>query len=909
MAARRLPPPGPASSPGLKIKLKTVGAAIPSKANQVVQRAAEEAVGGGENAAAAAAAVDVATTMSKDVVVAGTGTGTLKRKRTTPPASPVPSKKPPRENLPRAAAESPPIIIPLAPNGEPVEVVPGKGESIATDHHVIKQRIGQPHVSVRVVLNAEQAIQSGVDREPSDELKKATPYLENISHGQLQVKSVPVSGGGGGGGSQQASFLNPRKRVGADPAGFGTPSPSAPPASQVPPSVVVGPTTVMRMPSSEAVSHAIPSHAGWFSWTKIHHLERRGLPEFFTGKLQAKTPEVYKEFRNVIIKKCRENPSNLITSADFVQGGGQHHLIGDEKAMSRVLEFLDHWGLINYQAPPKRLPVWKGPALTVEADGLGLLSMVSKTKASLYEFEKPQAPTPKQSSTKSKATGLLLSKVLAEPQGPAVEYHCKSCGAFCYERRYHSQKQVDFDLCSDCYNDGKFGPNMVSSDFMRMDVTEGVNVNNAGWTDQETLLLLEALELYGDNWHEIAEHVGTKSKSQCILHFIQLPVEDPFLEEMETPGTLLRAPSPPPPSSLSKEPSVEPSMEMRSDGLTPLKVVATPVRDASNGVLAVPSVPPSLIAFADAGNPVMAQVAFIAAMIGPKVAAVAAQAALASLTEKIPGSLDTAQVAVQEIQKVQNWEGPINAVRVKQAAASAMAAAAVKAKLLADQEEREVQRLVSVVIEHQLKKLELKLKTFSDLESMLAKECESVERARQKVYAEHARVVATRLGTNTAGSSVPSGTGAVQNQMIAARPAAVTFGTGGVVTPITGSTVGAGASAAQSLGQAVSSVGMTAGAQEIGRPMAAGGASSAGPQGQIGRTASSGTTPSTLLQGQTARTSLVGGASSTIGVQGQTGRMAMPGTSSPLSHPRPRTTAPQGISRPVLGPSSGGTSQ
>lgn len=89
----------------------------------------------------------------------------------------------------------------------------------------------------------------------------------------------------------------------------------------------------------------------------------------------------------------------------------------------------------------------------------------------------------------------------------------------------------------------------------------------------------------------------------------------------------------------------------------------------------------------------------------------------------------------------------------------------------------------------QLKKLELKLKTFSDLESMLAKECESVERARQKVYAEHARVVATRLGTNTAGSSVPSGTGAVQN-MIAARPAAVTFGTGGVVTPITGSTVG-----------------------------------------------------------------------------------------------------------------------
>jgi SWI/SNF related-matrix-associated actin-dependent regulator of chromatin subfamily C len=54
-----------------------------------------------------------------------------------------------------------------------------------------------------------------------------------------------------------------------------------------------------------------------------------------------------------------------------------------------------------------------------------------------------------------------------------------------------------------------------------------------GWSDQETLLLLEALELFGDNFNEIAEHVGTKSKAQCILHFIRLPIEDPFLDGME----------------------------------------------------------------------------------------------------------------------------------------------------------------------------------------------------------------------------------------------------------------------------------------------------------------------------------------------------------------------------------------
>ena len=46
------------------------------------------------------------------------------------------------------------------------------------------------------------------------------------------------------------------------------------------------------------------------------------------------------------------------------------------------------------------------------------------------------------------------------------------------------------------------------------------------WTDQETLLLLETLELYKENWNKIAEHVGTKSKAQCILYFVQRPIED-----------------------------------------------------------------------------------------------------------------------------------------------------------------------------------------------------------------------------------------------------------------------------------------------------------------------------------------------------------------------------------------------
>ena len=51
------------------------------------------------------------------------------------------------------------------------------------------------------------------------------------------------------------------------------------------------------------------------------------------------------------------------------------------------------------------------------------------------------------------------------------------------------------------------------------------------WTDQETLLLLEAMEMYKDDWNKVSEHVGTRTQDECILHFLRLPIEDPYMEE------------------------------------------------------------------------------------------------------------------------------------------------------------------------------------------------------------------------------------------------------------------------------------------------------------------------------------------------------------------------------------------
>ena len=59
----------------------------------------------------------------------------------------------------------------------------------------------------------------------------------------------------------------------------------------------------------------------------------------------------------------------------------------------------------------------------------------------------------------------------------------------------------------------------------------GSQVHSRDWTDEETLLLLEAMEMYKDDWNKVSDHVGTRTQDECILHFLRLPIEDPYLED------------------------------------------------------------------------------------------------------------------------------------------------------------------------------------------------------------------------------------------------------------------------------------------------------------------------------------------------------------------------------------------
>ena len=82
---------------------------------------------------------------------------------------------------------------------------------------------------------------------------------------------------------------------------------------------------------------------GWFVWEDIHEIERREFAEFFSESSITRTPKVYKEYRDFIINKYREDSSKRLTFTSI-----RKYLVGDVNLLRKVFLFLENWGLINY---------------------------------------------------------------------------------------------------------------------------------------------------------------------------------------------------------------------------------------------------------------------------------------------------------------------------------------------------------------------------------------------------------------------------------------------------------------------------------------------------------------------------------------------------------------------------------
>ncbi|CAO3665923.1 unnamed protein product [Rhizopus stolonifer] len=339
----------------------------------------------------------------------------------------------------------------------------------------------------------------------------------------------------------------------------------------------------------------------------------------------------------------------------------------------RVHAFLEQWGLIDNQCDVSTWPSPVGPPFT------GHFRITADTPRGLAPF-KPNVKVSASPTSKGGMNVELRKKVFeAASEKPNKEYFCITCGTECTRERYHSLKIKNMDLCSLCYKEGRFPVTCFSSDFIRYEHQQQEEANAAKeWSDEETLLLLEAIELYDDDWNTIADYVGTKSREECIYHFLQLPIEEPYRNK---------------------------------DGNTPSKIVDH-----------------KRVPFSQADNPVMSILAFLASAVDPEVAKAAAQAAIACQENKRKNE-DGMDVDKEE------HANKKPRTLIEKAASVALGSAAAKAKSLSGIEEREIKRLVHSVVDSEMKKLELKMKYFDEMEAVLEYEVEALAQQRKDIFA------------------------------------------------------------------------------------------------------------------------------------------------------------------------------
>lgn len=311
----------------------------------------------------------------------------------------------------------------------------------------------------------------------------------------------------------------------------------------------------------------IPSFAAWFDFEKIHEIEKKSLPEFFNNNSRFKTEKSYSDIRNFMVHTYRLNPTEYLTVTAI-----RRNIAADVASIIRLHAFLEQWGLINYQIDPKTKPSLIGPQYTGHfqiildtPDGLkpfipehAKITNVSEQvpnghdKAVANGIVKPETEKPvdiplnlelRRNVYDSTADAVALNEQEKLTSSlNTKQFTCYVTGNDTSDVRYHNLRTKN-SISARAFKEGHFGSNFHSSDFVRLENLQK-HGDAAPWTDQETLLLLEGVELYEDDWEKIANHIGSRTKEQSISKFIQLPIEDKYLIKQldEKPATKTEAP-------------------------------------------------------------------------------------------------------------------------------------------------------------------------------------------------------------------------------------------------------------------------------------------------------------------------------------------------------------------------------
>ncbi|KAG0526298.1 hypothetical protein BDA96_06G133900 [Sorghum bicolor] len=513
--------------------------------------------------------------------------------------------------------------------------------------------------------------------------------------------------------------------------------------------------------------YTIPASSGWFRWDGIHETERQALPEFFGGTGGAgfgtatRNPRIYREYRDFIIAKYREDPARRLTFTEV-----RRALVGDVTLLRKLFAFLDSSGLINFSASSSS----SGPASRKQEVGVVVeapvgLQVTPRPPASYFAEEKRGAVGGEKENGFRLPPLTSYSDVFGE-WAPGKAPICGFCGEECNGAKVETL-QDGFKVCSKCSKSNNDN-NKEEADKCPGDKKESMEKSSGAWTDAETLLLLEGVLKHGDDWDLIAQHVRTKNKSECIARLIQLPFGEHMLGTINGKSAsrlhINQATDGKTNQHIMKEPSSH-TTEM-ADGMQ----IDGNEDSADKSVEEYPTKRRRLFSSMDATTSLMEQLALLTTTASPDVVAAAADAAIKAFSNENPQAKKAFRLSEREyktkafgsnhVQQIDRKIGDkdvkmhgqpgsdkqekkfiANAYQLRAAVATAVGVAAARAKMLADQEEREMELLMASVIETQLRKMQYKIKHFEELESVMDQEYTTIQQMKGSLMNEWLKVL------------------------------------------------------------------------------------------------------------------------------------------------------------------------
>lgn len=266
----------------------------------------------------------------------------------------------------------------------------------------------------------------------------------------------------------------------------------------------------------------IPTYAKWFDLDSIHSIEKNFFKEFFINS-NYKNKDIYKNTRDFIVNTYRLHPFEYLTITAI-----RRNLNLDIQSIIKIHSFLEKWGIINYQIDPRTKSSILTAGYTGHFDVLldtpkGLKSFVPenvKAEENDTQVEQADYKLTLQENKLSKVDDYLVNETSVASK---IKYICQVCNKDINHILYHNLRDKSNNLCLSCFSEAKFLSIYSAADFLKLNINE-----ENEWGSSDLFRLLEAIELFENDWDNIAKYCN-KTKDSCILKFITLPIEDSHL--------------------------------------------------------------------------------------------------------------------------------------------------------------------------------------------------------------------------------------------------------------------------------------------------------------------------------------------------------------------------------------------